>query len=137
MRLKPIRKDKWAILAPLDDGGNCPLLHSFSELQKENKGAMANLAASLKRVVENRLGPKVLSVERSHYVNKKNKIYEFVAGRMRLLWFQSPEEQRVIICSHLFMKKTQKTPSREVNKALKVKEDYLAALRKGQLEVIE
>jgi len=98
---------------------------------------MANLAASLKRVVESRLGPSVLNVERSHYVDKKNDIYEFVAGRMRLLWFQSPVEQRVIICSHLFMKKTQKTPLREVTKALKVKEDYLTAFQKGQLEVIE
>ncbi len=137
MRLKPIRKDKWTILTPLDDDGNCPLLQSFSELLKKNKGAMANLTASLKRVAENRLGPSVLNVERSHYVDQKNKIYEFVAGRIRLLWFQSPEEQRVIICSHLFMKKTQKTPSKEVNKALRVKKDYLAAFKKGQLEVIE
>lgn len=137
MRLKPIRKDKWAILAPLDDDGNCPLLQSFTKLQENNKGAMANLAASLKRVAESRYGPSVLSVERSHYVDKKNKIYEFVAGNMRLLWFQSPAEQRIIICSHLFMKKTQKAPSGEVAKALKLKEDYLTAFQKGQLEVIE
>lgn len=98
---------------------------------------MANLASSLNRVAENSRGPGVLPVERSHYVDKDNKIYEFVAGRIRLLWFQSPEEQRVIICSHLFMKKTQKTPGKEVNKALKVKNDYLAAFRKGQVEVID
>jgi hypothetical protein len=137
MRLRPIREDKWTILTPLDKNGECPLLDSFAALQKKNKGAMANLASSIKRVAENNIGPGILSKDRSHYVDQKNKIYEFIAGRYRLLWFQSPSEQRIIICSHLFMKKTQKAPTREVNKALRVKKDYLAALHENKVEVIK
>lgn len=98
---------------------------------------MANLLSSIKRVAENSLGPGVLNTDRSHYVDQKNKIYEFIAGRYRLLWFQSPDEQRVIVCSHLFVKKSQRVSVKEVSKALKIKKDYLAALREGKVEVVQ
>jgi len=45
--------------------------------------------------------------------------------QIRLLAFWDPNLKSLIICTHGFVKKTQKTPKSEINKALEFKRKYL------------
>ncbi len=51
-------------------------------------------------------------------------IWEFIQGRLRVLYFF--DEGKVIICSHAILKKSQKVPARDIQRA---KEAYARFLR--------
>lgn len=78
-------------------------------------------------------GPQALNTAQCHQVDANNKIYEFSAGRLRVLFFQSATG-RMVICTHMFLKKTQKTPPKDVNKAIRAKKDYEQADKAGLIE---
>jgi phage-related protein len=58
-----------------------------------------------------------------------NEIWEFKTRydrqQIRLLAFWDPNIQSMVICTHGFVKKTQKTPKSEISKALKFRKKYL------------
>jgi phage-related protein len=62
-------------------------------------------------------------------------IYEFIKRRLRVLWFY--DKGRIIICTHGFVKDTQKTPRIEIAKAVRIKEQYFAAKSRNDLEIEE
>ncbi len=82
-----------------------------------------------------RLGPEGLPREMRHEIDEDEKIFEFVKGNFRIPWFY--DEGKVVICSHIFRKKTQKTPQREVAIAVAVKREYFLAKERGEIEVLE
>ena len=45
--------------------------------------------------------------------------------QIRLLAFWDPNRNSLIICSHGFIKKTEKVPKSEIDKAMKFRKDYL------------
>ena len=47
------------------------------------------------------------------------------SNQIRLLAFWDKTTKSLIVCSHGFIKKTQKLPSRELNKAKKLRHNYL------------
>ena len=49
----------------------------------------------------------------------------FDKQQIRLLAFWDPNIKSLIICTHWFVKKTQKTPKSEINKALDFRKKYL------------
>jgi len=58
-----------------------------------------------------------------------NEIWEFRTNydkqQVRLLGFWDPTQKAIIICTHGFIKKTQKTPKAEILKAMNFKKRYL------------
>ena len=40
----------------------------------------------------------------------------------------------MVVCTHMFLKKTQKTPPKEVSKAIRAKKDYEQADKAGLVE---
>lgn len=58
-----------------------------------------------------------------------NDIWEFRIRyekiQIRLMAFWDPTKKSLFICSHGFVKKTQKTPNSEIEKALKFRKKYL------------
>jgi phage-related protein len=78
----------------------------------------------------------VYNIQKSREVNdtkilKKltNEIWEFRTRfdkqQIRLLAFWDPSLNSLIICTHGFIKKTQKTPKSEIKKALEFRKKYL------------
>ena len=61
-----------------------------------------------------------LTSQQFHQVDKAHGIYELIAGRLRVLFFNT-ESGRIIICTHLFMKQGQKTPDSEKARARRIK----------------
>jgi phage-related protein len=67
-------------------------------------------------------------------------IYEFrkTPGRgpaLRVLWFY--DEGRIVVCTHGFWKTTQRTPAVEIEKARKLRRDYLLSKRNRTLRIVD
>ena len=138
MRLVPIRINIWGIYTVCDKYGKSQILTFLSELNPKYSGSRDRLLSIIEMASEDSLGPtKQFNDNISHSVDKKNKIYEFIAGKLRLLRFYSPVKNQVIICSHVFLKKSQNTPKREIKRAVNLKKSYLQAAEKNQIDIIQ
>ena len=71
----------------------------------------------------------------SHIVDRDAGIWEFIKGRVRVLWFY--DEGRRLVFSHGFQKKTQRTPPVELTAARQVQQDYFKARKVGDLRILE
>lgn len=136
MRLLLIREGTWSFYTPCNQHGQCELLVFLENLNAQSQAAIERLMSFIDMASRESQGPNCFDDGISHYVDQNNKIFEFVAGRLRLLWFYSPTERKIIICSHAFLKKTNKTPKSDIRKAIKLKKDYEDAWNKGQIEII-
>lgn len=72
----------------------------------------------------------------SHCVDKNEKIYELIKGKLRLFYFKT-EDDFLIICTTGLIKKTQTVDQRHVKKAIRFKHEYLEAVKQNTLVVIE
>ena len=77
--------------------------------------------------------PSSLAPERCH--NIEDKIWQFRADDIRVLWFY--DKGKMIICTHGFIKKTNKTPRKQIEKAKQKMAEYFAAKMAGQLNILE
>ena len=114
-----------------DGSLQCALMDAFDGIEASYKASRNRLLVYFGLVAKN--GPGALTVDQCHLADAKNKIYEFIAGKLRVLCFQGANGQ-VVVCTHMFLKKTQKAPPKEVAKAVKAKQAYLAAEAAGQIE---
>lgn len=60
-------------------------------------------------------------------------IWEFIQGRLRVLWFY--DQSRLVIASHGFVKRSQKTPAAEIERAERSRRGYLLAQKQGSIEI--
>lgn len=111
----------------------CVLLTQIENLERTFEASGRRLLAYIRQLAEQ--GPSSFSSDQLHLVDTNNKIYEFVAGRLRLLFFYS-STGKMVICSHLFVKKTQKTPIKEVSQAQSVKKQYEESVKQNTIEWI-
>ncbi|MEQ8966187.1 MAG: type II toxin-antitoxin system RelE/ParE family toxin [Azospirillaceae bacterium] len=58
-------------------------------------------------------------------------LFEFRRGQLRVLWFY--DQDRVVICSHGFVKKSGKAPPRELDRAEASRDRYFAAKQRREL----
>lgn len=77
-------------------------------------------------------GPQYLP-EISHQIEPD--IWQTEQGRLRVLWFY--DRGRVIVCTHGFVKKTQKTPESERALARQVLWEYRSAKAGGTIQILE
>ncbi len=98
-------------------------------LSEESKVFIKSLDLKLQKKV-------AYNIQKSREVNdpkifKKltNEIWEFKTRyekyQIRFLAFWDPNRKSMVICTHGFIKKTQKTPKSEINKALEFRKRYL------------
>lgn len=99
----------------------CELLNAFERLEAAEEASRNRLLGLFEVVARD--GLSALSSQQFHLVDQEHGIYEFIAGRLRVLFFKGASGQ-MVICTHLFMKKGQKTPDEEKSKAVKLKKRY-------------
>lgn len=104
-----------------DESLECRLHEQHASLEVTFGASGRRLFAYLDLLSKN--GPSFFSSDQLHLVDAPNKIYEFVAGRLRLLFFFGAPG-RVVICSHMFVKKSQKTPKDEILDAVRWKKKF-------------
>ena len=136
MILVPIKREKWHILGYCRSERSCDLLEWINELDDKYHGSLTRLFAIIAMVAKEQQGPRLLSHDICHQIDQKNQIYEFIAGALRLLWFYSPSERKVIVCTNAFLKKSQRTPKKEIKKAIGIKKRYIQEEKQGTAKII-
>jgi phage-related protein len=127
--LKLIRGGTWRLYAICTTRGDCPLeefLGSRAELGKDKDRMLRRLEA----IAEH--GPEYLP-DISHQIEPE--IWQTEQGRIRVLWFY--DRGRMIVVSHGFVKRTQKTPAREKQTALRMLAEYKAARAANAVVILE
>lgn len=69
-------------------------------------------------------GPQLLNTKQCHLVDERESIWEFIKGDLRVLWFYAKGADKVIICSHGFVKDSPKTKAKDKKKAINLKKQY-------------
>jgi phage-related protein len=136
MKLKLLFQETWTIYAVVEERNGtpvCPLEDFLCGVPADHARSVDAMLALLSYVAEN--GPRDLSDKLSHYIDKDERIWEFIKGGIRVAWFY--DEGRIVVCSHAFLKNSQKTPKSERARAVDAKEQYLAAKAAGKLKLID
>jgi phage-related protein len=128
MKLKRIHRGRWDVVATCEPRGDCPLLDFLAGLEAQLATDGRAMLRLLAFVAEQ--GPP-RNVDVSHKIS--GEIWELIAGRLRVLWFY--DEGRLVVCSHGFVKRTKKTPGREVERARSFFAAYRAAKKERSLKV--
>lgn len=135
MKILSIQRAKfWVGAVALEKGDGsltCSLLDDFNEIEATYEASRDRLMSYFKQVAIG--GPKALNAAQCHQVDANNKIFEFISGKLRVLFFHGTQGN-VVICTHMFLKKTQKTPTKELRKAIRAKSQYEQAEKVGQVE---
>lgn len=133
MRLLVVERDTWTVTAAQErtNQGNyhCPLTESINALGANYDKSVDGLLSLLEKFSKH--GTRILNDELCHEVDSENKIFEFIKGSLRLLWFYGAGN-KIIICSHVFIKKGQKTPAAQKNAAIELKNKYAALIESGK-----
>ncbi len=107
----------------------CPMLAFFEEQSKRDPHEFSKLTALLDYTVKNGT-PK--NETKFKHLTGTDGLYEFkTTGGLRLCCFW--DEASLIICTHGFLKKKQRTPDQEIKKAAKLKTEYFKAKESGDL----
>lgn len=122
MRLRVVRSGRWQVLAFCRGRGDCPLLEFLAGIAPNLDRDRRRLLALLDRI--QRQGPPHNDAV-SHQVG--DGLWELIRGRLRVLWFY--DEDRVIVATHGFVKKSRKTPRSEVERADEWRATYRVARR--------
>ena len=118
----------YQVLAACTGRGDCELLLFLNEIEGSVEKDAIRMANLLERTAKE--GPS-RRTEISHQI--EDEIYEFIQGRLRVLWFY--DEGLIVVCSHGFIKKTKKTPRRELRKAKETRSRYFEDKRKGKITI--
>jgi phage-related protein len=123
MRLKEIRKKNWTVCAIADANGNCELEAwlSSNRANSSYKSSVVGMLALFEHVAD--YGIQHLSDKLSHQIDANNKLYEFIKGKLRVIYFV--DAGKIIVCTHGFNKtQSQKLPKAESEKAIRLKGMY-------------
>jgi len=102
-----------------EDNNNCPLLEFLEKLEKESNSDEEKILNLIERTANH--GPPSNEQQCKHL---EDGIYEFKARNgARVLWFY--DKGKIIICTHGFVKKKQKTPREEIKRAKTIRNKYL------------
>lgn len=121
---------RFAVMAVCDARGEPPLLEFLEELGPNLEKDMDHMLELLERVAA--AGPP-RNTDISHKI--QGDIWEFIKGRLRVFWFY--DEGRVIVCTHGLVKKSQRTPKRDIDQAEQARQAYLEAKQAGALIIEE
>lgn len=131
MRLKLLFEDSFQIVAVME-GGDCPA-DEFINNGEDNQKARLGLQQMLGHVAEKGLAE--VPSGWFHEANKKEKIYEFIKGDLRLFFFKG-EGNQIAVCTSGVRKKGQKADKAGVASAAASRKKYIAAVAANTIEVI-
>jgi hypothetical protein len=106
MYLHLIEKAKWRLYGIGSSPDTCEPFDSLKAFYQNFQRDVEKMFVILERAIKSSEGPRCFPSEISHQVDKDNSIWQFTAGRLRLLWFY--DEGRIIICTNSFIKKKTK-----------------------------
>lgn len=130
MFLFPVSRVRYSVYAIGRNPDDCDLLDFLAGLEANLHKDRDRMLALFERVAEHGVPE---NTDISHQI--QGKIYEFIQGRLRVLWFY--DEGRTVICTGGFIKKSRKTPRREITRAIEVMDQYFQAKKEEQIIIVE
>jgi len=128
MELRVVEKgEHFSIYAVVKETGKCEVLDFLQAQEKDNYDNCITFLRLTERMVN--VG-KIQNKEQFRKV-EGTKFFEFKPGNIRVLCFF--DAGRIIICTHGFIKKRQKTPRKEIKKAEQIRDEYFLAKRNDKL----
>lgn len=97
--------------------------------QPSNKREQSAVRSALARISRLSKSPRSLSETVCHAVSVG--IWQITSDQYRIMWFY--DEGRLIICTHYFVKKTQKTPPAQIERAKRIRDAYFKDKADGNL----
>lgn len=82
-----------------------------------------------------RAGTEGLTSSQMHHADTKEKILEFIKGKIRIFCYE--DDGAILILSHGALKKGQKAARKDVKTAIRHRDRYLAAKSAGKIEFVE
>ncbi len=70
-----------------------------------------------------------------HHANNAEGILEFIKGDLRLFCFEDSDDRLIVLTSGT-IKKRKKADKSEVDRAVRVKREYLAAKQQGRIKLV-
>ena len=135
IRFRVLTDGAWRVVAKVDHRGRCEVEQALNELAVNPKTRAVATGLLAVWAAIPREGPHELPVETYHCVNSENEIYEFIKGSYRVLCFRA--EGRMVVAACVFLKKSRKTPDREVARAIALRKEYLQARAKCEVEFVD
>ncbi|WP_239224547.1 type II toxin-antitoxin system RelE/ParE family toxin [Comamonas aquatica] len=111
---------------------SCPAVDFLTNEEANTKASRSGLLVMLQHVAAN--GFDNIPALWSHEVNKKEGIYEFIKGPLRLFYFKG-EGNCIAVCTGGARKKGQKVDKASVDHAIRMKAMYWDAVKSGKLEI--
>ena len=109
-------------------------MDDLEAVEAQQRAARNRMYAHFETV--SRHGLQGLNSDQFHQIDPENGIYELIAGRLRTLFF-STESGQYIVCTNVFVKKTKKTPERELNRAVIVAKQFRSAQKLNQVTWVD
>lgn len=133
MNLKILLEGKWTIITPMKGNGSSELEDFLDGLSRNFEANIAGVMAMMEQHCNH--GAEQFNTSQCHYIDQKEQVYEYIKGRIRVFWFE--DDERVVICTHGILKKSQKTPKTDIQRALSIKAKYMQAKKDGSLSLKE
>ena len=133
MRLKALFTERYSVVAVLD-GDICPAEDFLTSGEEATRASREGFLMFLQFIAEN--GFDKAPVSWSHEANKKNGIYEFRKGKLRLFFFKGLNGQ-IAVCTTGVRKTTAKANKSAVKLAIEYKNNYFAAAKNEELVLIQ
>ncbi|OPZ37110.1 MAG: helix-turn-helix protein [Synergistetes bacterium ADurb.BinA166] len=131
MRIAIIVKDQFEVYAVKLNGDeeHDSFLLLSGRRQPSNKRDQNAVRSALARIARLSKSPRSLSETVCHAVAVG--IWQITSDQYRIMWFY--DEGRLIICTHYFVKKTQKTPPAQIERAKRMRDAYFKDKADGNL----
>ena len=140
MKLLVIGNLRWSVLAVYDDRDDCSVMDGLIDYGKSNSCAKRVLNDLRENIPEN--GPIYSNQDKVKKLKGDNEIYEFRwqpkhGPKPRVLFFKDGD--KVVICTHAFLKGKKETPKGLIDEAEDIREEYMDDKDNGELyyETIE
>jgi phage-related protein len=146
----PLPVDAWRLFTPCGDaeGEDCPLLDQAGGLGDNLERQFDTLLAMIRKLAAtgknwkelirdekalHDLGTVRIALPTGQVVDER--IWQFKQGQVRLLWCYGGGK-KVLLLTHLAVKKSQKTPKADIEAARRAMQDYVSAREGGQLRIV-
>lgn len=123
MRPVLIQTGRWSVYAVGADDESCELFDFLDRLDPGFTPSVQRFRALIRHIVNDPHGPRNLPDSISHHI--EGEIWQLTAGRLRVLWFYDSRHRGVMICTQGFLKKTNKTPRAELERAVEMRRLFL------------
>lgn len=133
MYLVRLGRGSWGeVLALAVSEGRCLVLDYLMGLDPSQKASMGKMMQLLTVHVPGQ-GPPKHNKKQSRLL--EDKLFEFKVNQLRVLYFY--DGGKIVVCTHGFSKKSQKTPPKEIQRAKDLRAKYLDESRRREIEVID